>query len=235
MRVSDNPRLSIPLADYERHMETVGQAGALRRFFSEAYAAVRPERLAVLGCTSGADFDDVDPAVTQLALGVDINAGYVATAARRATRLGPNAQFLCADVLRVELPQAPFDLIHAALLVAYVDAAALFRRVRLWLGKRGVLSLVSQEPLAGIEAVTATAYTSLQILAGHMHLRSAREIAHIGAQAGFALRSQRSLERAGGKRLVHSLFEPVHTARVSAGGTNGKATAPRGVARRDPA
>ena len=66
--MGENPWLSIPLADYEGHMESVGQTGALRRVFSDLYAAVRPGRLAVLGCTTGADFDEVDPAVTQLVL-----------------------------------------------------------------------------------------------------------------------------------------------------------------------
>jgi hypothetical protein len=32
------PWLSIPLADYEGHMEAVGQTAALRRLFSEVYA-----------------------------------------------------------------------------------------------------------------------------------------------------------------------------------------------------
>jgi len=207
MSMGENSWLSIPLADYEGHMESVGQTGALRRLFSDVYAAVRPVRLAVLGCTAGADFDEVDPAITQLALGVDINARYVAAAEHRTTRLGLNVQFICGDVLRVNLSQAPFDLIHAALLVEYVDTATLFRRVRYWLCKNGVLSIVSQEPLSGLEAVSPTKYKSLQVLAGQMCLQPADEIERIGAQEGFALKSRRSLEVLKGKILMHSIFE----------------------------
>ena len=69
-------------------VEAVGQTAVLRRSFSQAYALVRPRRLAVLGCTTGADFDVVDPAVTEVALGVDINAQYLAAAERRSAALG---------------------------------------------------------------------------------------------------------------------------------------------------
>lgn len=209
--MGESPWLSIPLADYEGHMETVGQTGALRRLFADIYATVKPVRLAVLGCTTGADFDEVDPAVTQLALGVDINAGYIATAEQRASRLGVNAQFICGDVLNVDLPQ-PFDLIHAALLVEYVDTAALFRRARHWLSGEGVLSVVSQEPMPGVEAVSATKYESLQLLAGHMSLQPAVEIERIGVQEGFALQSRRALEVSRGKFFMHSIFEATEAA-----------------------
>jgi SAM-dependent methyltransferase len=110
--MGENPWLSIPLADYEGHMEAVGQAAALRSLFVDVYEVVTPTRLAVLGCTSGADFDGLDPAITEVALGVDINARYLAAAGRRAAALGRRVQFVCGDVLHVTLPQAPFDLVH---------------------------------------------------------------------------------------------------------------------------
>jgi hypothetical protein len=212
MSMGESPWLSIPLADYEGHMETVGQTGALRRLFADLYATVRPVRLAVLGCTTGADFDDVDPAVTQLALGVDINGRYIAAAEQRASRLGVTARFICGDVLCVELMHAPFDLIHAALLVEYVDTAALFRRAGHWLCENGVLSIVSQEPLSGVEAVSATQYESLRVLAGRMNLQRADEIERIGTREGYVLRSRRSLTLASGKVLMHSIFEAARAA-----------------------
>ena len=207
MSMDGSPWLSIPLADYEGHMDAIGQSGALRRLFAEVYAAVKPERLAVLGCTTGADFGDVDPAVTQLALGVDINARYIAAAERRAIKLGLNAQFICDDALCVDLSHAPFDLVHAALLIEYLDPAALFRQVRRWLCGGGVFSVVSQEPSVGVDAVSATKFDSLQLLAGHMTLRPAVEIERIGIQEGFALKSRRSLEVSRGKMFMHSRFE----------------------------
>jgi SAM-dependent methyltransferase len=206
MSIDENPWLNIPLADYEGHMEAVGQTAALRRLFADVYTATRPARVAVLGCTTGADFDEVDPAITRLALGVDINARYLAAAELHASRRGVHAKFICGDVLSVDVPQAPFDLIHAALLVEYVDASALFRRVRHWLSADGVFSIVSQEPLADVDAVSATEYASLQVLAGRMTLHPAAEIERIGAQAGFAMRSRRSLTLASGKVLMHSIF-----------------------------
>jgi SAM-dependent methyltransferase len=207
MSIGESPWLSIPLADYEGHMEAVGQTGALRRLFADVYATVKPARLAVLGCTTGADFDGIDPGVTRLALGVDINARYLAAAEQRANTRGVNAQFICADVLCVELSQAPFDLIHAALLLEYVDTTALFRQVRQWLSREGVFSVVSQEPVSGVEAVSATEYESVQILAGQMNLQPAVEIERIAVEEGFALKSRRSLKVPRGKVFTHLLFE----------------------------
>jgi ubiquinone/menaquinone biosynthesis C-methylase UbiE len=187
-------------------MDAVGQTAALRLLFADLYTRVRPARLAVLGCTTGADFDDIEPAVTKLAIGVDINAQFVAAAEKRAVSRGVHAQFICSDVLCVELPQAPFDLIHAALLLEYVDAAAFFRRVRRWLANEGVLSIVSQEPVTGLEPVSATKYESLQVLTDRMNLRTADEIERIGAAEGFARRSHRALHLASGKIFAHTCF-----------------------------
>ena len=70
----ENPWLRIPAADYEAHMEAVGQSAALRQLFSSVYRSIKPARLAILGCTTGADFEGVDPAVTAVAAGVSLRA-----------------------------------------------------------------------------------------------------------------------------------------------------------------
>jgi hypothetical protein len=68
-----NPWLRIPAEDYEGHMKAAGQSAALRDLFSVVYAERKPIRLAVLGCTTGSDLQQVDPAVTETVVGVDIN------------------------------------------------------------------------------------------------------------------------------------------------------------------
>ena len=206
----DNPWLQIPVADYEAHMAAVGQTAALRELFSSVYWSVKPRRLAVLGCTTGADFDATDPAVTDVATGVDINERYLEVAADRLTATGRHVHLVCGDVLKVELSEAPFDLVHAALLLEYLDPVALFRRVHQWLAPSGRFSIIIQEPLPGIAAVSGTAYQSLQTLSSTMSLRSAREVVSLGAREAFVCASSRALELPSGKILTQLLFRPAN-------------------------
>ncbi|MDX2020810.1 MAG: class I SAM-dependent methyltransferase [Deltaproteobacteria bacterium] len=124
-----NPWLSIPLEDYEGHMKAVGQAAALRESFVSTYARVKPRRVAILGCTAGGDFAVIQPDVTELAVGVDLNPAYIEAARQRSTHIANAVHWVCGDVLTVELPGAPFELVHAALLLEYVDAEQVFVRV----------------------------------------------------------------------------------------------------------
>ena len=213
---ANNPWLRIPVADYEGHMETVGQTGALRQLFSSVYSNLKPRRLAVLGCTAGADFDSIDPAVTDVAVGVDINAEYLHVAAERLAAAGRHVDLVCGDVLTVDLPKAPFDLVHAALLLEYVDPAALFRRFHHWVARSGHISIVLQEQVPGIAAVSSTRYESLQALASTMSLRTAHEVAAVGSREGFACESTRALELPSGKILVQLLFERANERPVTA-------------------
>ena len=204
---ADNPWLRIPVTDYEGHMEAVGQTAALRQLFSSVYWSIKPRRLAVLGCTTGADFDGIDPAVTDVAVGVDINAEYLHVAEERLAAAGRHVDLVCGDVLTVELPEAPFDLVHAALLLEYVDPAALFRRLHDWVAPTGRISIILQEEVPGITAVSNTRYESLQTLSSTMSLRTAHEVAAVGLREGFACESTRPLELPSGKILVQMLFE----------------------------
>jgi len=209
MSPNENPWLRIPVTDYEAHMEAVGQTAALRQLFSSIYRSIEPRRLLVLGCTTGADFDAIDPAVTDVAAGVDINATYLDVAEARLAAAGRHVHLVCGDVLEVALPEAPFDLVHAALLLEYVDPAALFRRLHHWLAPSGHFSVIIQEPIPGIAAVSGTRYDSLQALSSTMSLRSARDVAALGSQHGLLCVSSRALELPSGKVLVQMLFRPV--------------------------
>lgn len=99
-------------------MQAAGQSAVLREFFARTYAEVRPRRLAILGCTTGEDFACIDPAITELTVGVDLNAGFLDLARARFAGGGGSLQLLCGDVLEMDLPPGPFDLIQAALRLA---------------------------------------------------------------------------------------------------------------------
>jgi SAM-dependent methyltransferase len=201
-----NPWLAIPAADYEGHMDAVGQSPALRAIFAEVYAARRPRRLAILGCTTGSDLVAIDDAITETAIGVDVNPAYLAIARERLRARAPAPRLIEGDVLEVALPARGLDLVHAALLLEYVDPISLFARVRGWLAPGGVCSVVTQEPSADLPAVSATAYASLRGLEGHMSLRGADEIAALAARAGLRVEARRAVPLASGKILVASRF-----------------------------
>ena len=168
--------LHIPLADYEAHMAAVGQSELLRRFFSAVYLRYRPRRLAVLGCTGGADLELIDPSFTQVAVGVDLNPAYIDAARVRLSAVRPQPTLIAADVLEVDLPPGEFDLIHAALLLEYVDPVAILRRVSEWLAPGGVCSILIQAPGPHVPAASRTGYDTLQGLADEMRLWSAAEV-----------------------------------------------------------
>ena len=118
--MNDDPWLRIPAEEYEAHMRAVGQDRVLREAFARAVAETRPARVAVLGCTTGADFAELDPSRTALAVGVDINPEYLRLASTRLQGLGGHLRLIRGDVADVELPPGPYDLVHAALLLEYV-------------------------------------------------------------------------------------------------------------------
>jgi ubiquinone/menaquinone biosynthesis C-methylase UbiE len=201
-----NPWLQIPIEDYERHMSAVGQSALLRKTFARVYAERRPRRLAVLGCTSGIDLQNVDVRLTETVVGVDINPRYLEAARLRLGALGQRLHLVQGDVLEVELPPVEFDLVHVALLLEYVDPRRLFARVRRWLAPDGVCSVVTQEPNPSISPVSKTAYASLELLADRMVLRTASEVAKIAETAGLHLLDQRPFRLPTGKAFAHSTF-----------------------------
>ncbi|HSZ84097.1 MAG TPA: class I SAM-dependent methyltransferase [Polyangia bacterium] len=192
-------------------MAAIGQTAVLRDLFSLVYAERRPTRLAVLGCTTGQDLQQVDPALTEVIVGVDINPAYLEAARRRSSSLGPRLHLICDDVLTAKLPRGPFDLVHAALLLEYVDAPSLFRRIYDWLSPNGACSVITQEPVPDVAAVSSTRYESLLRLAGRMSLRSAEEVASLAGLVGFRLVRKRAVRLPTGKILVSSLFDKVAT------------------------
>jgi SAM-dependent methyltransferase len=203
--VDENPWLAIPADEYEAHMSAVGQTAALRAMFFRVYSERKPRRLAVLGCTTGGDLQLVDPSATEVAVGVDINPAYLEIARGRLTALGERLQLVEGDVLRVDLPRAGFDLVHAALVLEYVDPLLLFKRIAGWLAPGGVCSVVTQSPTPDAPAVGETAFLSLRTLASRMRLRDARQVQTLAGQCGLRLVREHATEVAG-KSLVSSTF-----------------------------
>jgi hypothetical protein len=124
---------------------------------------------------------------------------------------GLSLRLVLGDVLDVELPPGQYDLVHVALLIEYVEPLTLLRRIHEWLSTDATLSLVTQEPMSGVPAVSRTNYESLQALAGHMIARRADHVEGLANQAGFRLVSRRVVSLPTGKSFVHTTFKTAST------------------------
>jgi hypothetical protein len=161
-----NPWLDIPEADYVGHMSTpsVGQRPVLGRLLGEILEDVQPAVVLVLGGSTGNGLEHVNPAVTSRVVVVDVNPKYLV----RLNEHFPNAAFdldvRSGDVLDMELEREAYDLVHAGLLLEYVNWPVLLPRIAVALKPGGVLHVVLQAPSSSTPAVTQTAFTSLRQL-----------------------------------------------------------------------
>ena len=77
-----------------------------------------------------------------------------------------------------------FDLVHAALVLEYVDAARALERMSGWLRPAGVLTVVLQEPSALAPPVSRTPYRSLLALEPLLRLVDSGELVAHAAKVG---------------------------------------------------
>jgi SAM-dependent methyltransferase len=187
-----NPWLQVSPSDYEGHMRGIGQLDALNQIFREVYREVRPSSLAVLGCTTGNGLEHVDPEVTKACTGVDIHPEYLRIARQRFPNPGYALDLVCADLTLIELPLSHYQLVHAALLLEYVEPRDLLGRISRWLAPGGRCTIVLQLPAEGKAMITPSPYPSLGSLSGIMRLRDPQEVRRIAKD--FGLEEVRSWE-----------------------------------------
>jgi SAM-dependent methyltransferase len=204
-----NPWLSIPAADYQGHMgpDGVDQAGPLRALFAAVYRDLLPQHLAVAGCGTGDGLEVVDASVTGRLLGVDINPEYIALARARHPGLAGVAQWIASPLETCDPAggDGAFDLVHAALFFEHVDPALAIGKLARWVAPGGTLSVVLQLP-GGDGAVSATAFTTLRRLDGHMHLVPPAHLCDLAAREGLRVGSSKEVPVARGKRLWAGRF-----------------------------
>jgi len=161
-----NPWLDIPEGDYVGHMSspTVNQRSVLSRLMGDALESVRPRTLLVLGCSTGNGLEHVNPDVTTHVTVVDLNPAYLLRLGERFPNPGFELDVRCADLADVVLEREAFDLVHAGLVLEYLEWTFLLPRVAATLKPGGVLSVVLQLPSASSPAVTPTTFVSLRSL-----------------------------------------------------------------------
>lgn len=202
-----NPWSLVSAAEYE---ECLGPGGAdelapLSTIFAKVYAARRPRRLALLGVATGNGLEHVDLHLTGRTVGVDVNLTFLAVARQRFIRLGPALQLLCADVERVDLGAGRFDLVHAALVLEYVDVRVVVPRIASWLAPGGASSVVLQLP--GGESVTESRHPSVRALAGVTRFVPPEELRKLAEAEGLIELRAFVVPLAKGRRYFAALYE----------------------------
>jgi SAM-dependent methyltransferase len=196
-----NPWLDIPEADYVGHMSSpmVNQRPALGRLLRDALESVRPQTVLVLGCSSGNGLEHVDQEVTSRVTVVDVNPEYLARLVERFPRPGFELDVRCADLADAVFEAEAFDLIHAGLVLEYVEWARLLPRMAATLRRRGVLSAVIQLPSESSAAVTPSPFTSLRSLETLFRFVDPVALVDGARGAGLALDSRRTEPLSTGK------------------------------------
>jgi SAM-dependent methyltransferase len=204
-----NPWTVVQAADYERHMgpEGLDQRGALAAVFQEAYLAAQPGRLLVLGCGTGNGLEHVDPSVTARVAGVDVNLQYLGIARQRFFHLGPRLELYCAEAERFRAAPGAFDLVHVPLLLEYVFAEVLVRRVAEWLAEGGSCTTIVELP--GGEGPEAPS-KALRLIERAKRRVPPEELEQLFEHYGLPLRRERTLPLSHGHRFwVGSFGRPL--------------------------
>jgi hypothetical protein len=165
-----HPWLSVPLRDYEAHMNSasVAQLAPLAEMFGEALRTFRPDSVAILGVAGGNGLDRIDPAVTRRIHGIDINPEYLNTARRRHAAL-PGLDFHCLDLAEQQVTLPPVDLVHAALIFEHAGLESCLDNAIDLIAPGGALSVVLQLPSTAAPAVGNSDIPSVQAHRNNFH------------------------------------------------------------------
>jgi SAM-dependent methyltransferase len=202
--VTPNPWFVVTAADYDGHMREVGQAQALELIFDEAYARFSPRVLAVLGCGTGCGLSCVDPVATERFVAVDLNRKYLQLARKRNPQLEPVAEWKCAPVESLSFPVRTFDMVHAALLLEYIEWRPAVAKIARWLKKDGVFSVVLQLPRG--RKITPTRYKTIPLLRPVHRLVPPRQFLAWARRSRLNPAYTREVPLPGGKRFLHAVL-----------------------------
>ncbi|HSM91639.1 MAG TPA: class I SAM-dependent methyltransferase [Anaeromyxobacteraceae bacterium] len=200
-----NPWTVVPAIDYEAHMGPAGadQLAPLSQLFQEVYLSAQPDRLLAVGCSTGNGLEHVDPSITRRAVGVDVNLQYLGIARQRFFHLGPALELYCSELEKFRQAPGSFDLVHAALVLEYVQPEVAVRRFAEWLAPGGTCSVVVQLP--GGDA-PAPANRAMQIISKAMHLVDPAALTALFAAQGLAKRREKKVPVKHGKTLWLGVF-----------------------------
>lgn len=204
----NNPWLQIPLSDYERHMAlpSVGQAALLSTELATALQRHRPGSVAIVGCSGGNGFGQLESMHLNRVVGIDINPTYIEAARQRYEDRLAGLELHVADIESGLSGILPVDLIFAGLLFEHVDIRRTLQSLLGLLADEGTLVIVLQRPHAAVSMISPSPYTSLQPLSHSMQLRNPDEVLEIGQSLGLSRMSSGTLLLASGKEFERLTF-----------------------------
>jgi hypothetical protein len=202
-----NPWLGIPLADYERHMNSreVQQLRALSDLFTEALAFCRPVSVAVLGIAGGNGLDQIDTRITKRVLGLDVNPHYL-IAVRQRFPFFPGLELHCLDLAENRVNLAPVQLVHAGLVFEHAGVGRCLENALSLVAPEGTLSVVLQLPSESQPCVSSTPFASIQNLKSHFSLIDPAWLGDTLAQRQFRLARQTRRSLPGDKAFWMGIF-----------------------------
>lgn len=175
----DNPWVSVPTADYERHMEheSVRQGEMIRRHLAWCLERFEPESLLYLGAGIGNGLESARASKLRDILAVDVNAEYLATLRDRFETLGALRTERCS------FPEgfsdaARFDMAYGPLFFEYVDLEPALITVAAHLARKGHLAVLLQQP-SEQGHMTNTGVSAMEAVVPIMTLRDPRAFVDI--------------------------------------------------------
>lgn len=172
IKLMPNPWLNVPLQDYEAHMNAphVAQLGVLADLFEETLRRCGPSSVAILGIAGGNGLSRIDPAMVTRVVGVDINPAYLEAVRSRFQAELP-LTLHCLDLAVEVVPEAPVDLVHAALIFEHAGTAGCLDSAVSLVSPHGYLSAVLQlAPNDAEPNVAPSPYPAMQTLGEHFRL-----------------------------------------------------------------
>jgi SAM-dependent methyltransferase len=206
-----NPWLKIPAADYEAHMASpeVAQCHVISSLFSEVLRELLTSSVAVLGCTTGNGFENVDPTITERVVGVDINQSYLEILRERFLKKIPCLELVEADISSADFQIEPVSVIFAVLVFEFVDVLSTLKNISKCLKPGGTLVAAIQVQNSDTSPVTPTAYTSLRRLDPIINLISPIAFTDMCINAGLKCVRNRKIQLKNEKSLFVGFYQKV--------------------------
>ena len=201
-----NPWLSIPLSDYEGHMESPGvqQLSALSQFFARVLQECRPRSVAVLGVAGGNGLEHIPRTSVERLVGVDINPDYLKELSQRYKDVAA-LEVHCVDIATERVPAQPVDVVHAALIFEHTGLGPALESAVALIAPGGRLSVVLQLP-GSEHDVAPTPFPSIQTLRDHFTLIDPADLRTELLAAGFHLVDEARRAIPAGKALWLGVF-----------------------------
>lgn len=207
----NNPWLSIPASDYERHMSLpeVDQLSFLGNLFKQTLAKYDSSSVLYLGCATGNGLEYISNEKTHKLTAIDLNPEYLEIVRNRYKAMLPDLETIEADLNDYQGNDQQYSLIFAGLIFEYLAPKRLLGNISNWLGKAGVMVIVLQLQDIYKMKVSETPYLSLTLLEPIMNLISDQDFKLMAKESGLKELKGERVTLDSGKTFYIGAYEKV--------------------------